>query len=93
MQCSNLIDAHQAGHAMLATGLAGFSQVQAHAWRSIDAVAYGKGGSDETQEAHVFLRSVRHWLEQPSVVAAWGNVQQPAHRPEVVFMPARFMNP
>jgi hypothetical protein len=74
---------------MLAAGFAGFTQIEEHARCTVDAMAGGKRGTDQSQQSSILLRSIRHRLLQPTVVAAARDTQDTAHHFDAEFVAMR----
>lgn len=89
---SDLVNAHQSHHAMLAAGLAGLPKVEEYSWRSVDTVACRKRRADQPEEPNVLEGSLTDRLLQPGVVTARSHLQHPAHRSNVEAIAVGLIN-
>jgi hypothetical protein len=77
---ADLVDAHEARHAVLAAGLSGVSKIEEHAWGTVNPVAGDQRCADQAEESRVLLGSRRDRVTQPSVVPAGSNLKESAQR-------------
>ena len=76
--------AHQSRDAMLATGLASFTQIEEDARRAVDAVARDERRTNQPKQSGVLLRAIRDGLQQPLVIAARGYFEDATHHLDAV---------
>src|SRR5688572_24804434 len=74
---------------MLATGFAGFSQIEENPRCAVDAVARDKRCSNQAQQSGVLLRAIRDGLQQPLVIAARGYLQNATQHLHAVLISMR----
>ena len=87
---ANLVDAHEARHAMFATSLPSLAEIEKHARGTIDAVTGNERCADQPEEPCVLLSSRRDGITQPSVVPAGSHLEELAQRLDVVLPAVRF---
>ena len=71
--------AHQPRDAMLAAGLAGFTQIEEDARGAVDAVTRDERRANQAKQPGILLGAVRDRLLQPLVVAARSHAEDAAH--------------
>src|SRR5712671_4794168 len=77
--CSNLVNAHQSHHTVLAAGLSGLPKVEEYSGCSVDPVTRCERRADQPQEPNVLEGSLTDRLLKPGVVTARSHLQHPAH--------------
>jgi hypothetical protein len=83
---SDLVRAHQPRDAMLAARLSGFTQVEEHSRRTINAITGIERRADKLQKPCIFACSVTLGLLHPGVVAAGRDLEYPAHHSYVILV-------
>src|SRR5208282_789720 len=76
---SDLIDAHEPHHAVLAAGLASFPKIQEYPRGPVNAVACHMRRPDQSKQPNVLESPLAYRLLQPSVVTARSDFEHPAH--------------
>lgn len=76
---------HEAGHPVLAAGLARLSEIQEHAWCAVDALARDERRSDQPQQPGVLVSPPRQGLLERRVVPARRHVEYTAQRLHAVL--------
>jgi hypothetical protein len=78
-QHRDLIDPHNFGNTMNATGLADLSKAQEHSTSSVNATARRIRRTDNRQQALIFNSSIRQWFLYPLIVAGRMNAKCATH--------------